>query len=86
MPSLATNYRILSTNLDYKGLEYVSTIEHLEYPIYGTQWHPEKPAYEWREWGGSRAAGIPHTPEAIALEHHTTGVFVGDGEGRGGGL
>jgi len=37
----------LSTNKDLKGVEFVSTIEGLELPLFGSQWHPEKPVFEW---------------------------------------
>ena len=33
---------ILSVNKDVNGLEFVSTIEAKNYPIFGTQFHPEK--------------------------------------------
>ena len=48
---------ILSVNKDVNGLEFVSTIEAKNYPIFGTQFHPEKNAYEW----APKYPGIPHT-------------------------
>jgi len=36
---------------------YASTIEGTKYPIYGSQFHPEKNTYEW------------YTVEAIPHEH-----------------
>ena len=30
-----------------RGVEYVSTIESKRHPFFGTQWHPEKPPYEF---------------------------------------
>lgn len=38
----------LTTNRDRGGKEFVSTIEGLKLPLYGAQWHPEKPVFEWR--------------------------------------
>lgn len=35
-------YKIVSTNKDRKGKEFVSTIEARDYPFYGVQWHPER--------------------------------------------
>jgi imidazoleglycerol phosphate synthase glutamine amidotransferase subunit HisH len=35
-------YKIISTNKDRKGKEFVSTIEARDYPFYGVQWHPER--------------------------------------------
>jgi len=37
-------FDVLSTNKDLKGVPFVSTIESKKYPIYATQWHPEKNA------------------------------------------
>ena len=52
-----TFWDILSVNKDVNGLEFVSTIEAKNYPIFGTQFHPEKNAYEW----APKYPGIPHT-------------------------
>uniref|UniRef100_A0A2P2I7W6 folate gamma-glutamyl hydrolase n=1 Tax=Hirondellea gigas TaxID=1518452 RepID=A0A2P2I7W6_9CRUS len=65
------NYDLLSTSFDFDNLEYISTIEHKHFPIFGTQWHPEKNPYEWK------FSTIPHSPEAIKLEHYVMEVFVG---------
>tara|TARA_B110000008_G_scaffold268135_1_gene295937 strand:- start:515 stop:1555 length:1041 start_codon:yes stop_codon:yes gene_type:complete len=35
-------YKIVSTSVDRKNREYVSTIEAYHYPFYGVQWHPER--------------------------------------------
>lgn len=35
-------YKIVSTSVDRKGKNYVSTIEGRFYPFYGVQWHPER--------------------------------------------
>ena len=43
---LASFFSVLSTNVDQVGQTFVSTIEAYDYPIYGTQWHPEKNAFE----------------------------------------
>jgi gamma-glutamyl hydrolase len=45
-PSLESFYSVLSTNRDRNGLEFVSTVESVNYPVYGTQWHPEKNIFE----------------------------------------
>ncbi|CAG2165230.1 unnamed protein product [Oppiella nova] len=46
---LKNKFKILSTNTDGKGVEFVSTWESVsgDPPIYGVQWHPEKNAYEY---------------------------------------
>jgi gamma-glutamyl hydrolase len=44
----------------------------LTVPLYslGTQWHPEKPPYEFG------IPEIPHTLDAIRVSQHTANVFV----------
>lgn len=39
---LSKFYKIVSTSVDRKEREYVSTIEAYHYPFYGVQWHPER--------------------------------------------
>ncbi len=36
-PVLSETFDILTTTLDRKGVEYVSTIEHKRFPFFGTQ-------------------------------------------------
>ncbi|KAL9646878.1 hypothetical protein ABK040_013738 [Willaertia magna] len=38
---------LLSTNKDKVGKEFISLYEHKRYPFYGSQFHPEKAAFEW---------------------------------------
>ena len=40
--NLNSMFKIISTNKDRKGKEFVSTIEARHYPFYGVQWHPER--------------------------------------------
>jgi len=40
--NLSKFYKIVSTSVDRKGRDYVSTIEGRFYPFYGVQWHPER--------------------------------------------
>ncbi len=57
-----------------KGVEYVSTIEHQWMPFFGTQWHPEKPPFEFSD------NTIPHSHEAIAVSQHLRcGLTAGSG-------
>jgi gamma-glutamyl hydrolase len=44
--SLSSFFNMLSTNVDGNGDEFVSTIEAFDYPIFGSQWHPEKNIFE----------------------------------------
>ncbi|XP_034003702.1 gamma-glutamyl hydrolase-like [Trematomus bernacchii] len=64
-------YKVLSTNTDGK-VEFVSTVEAYDYPIYGTQWHPEKNAFEWTR------PYIPHSPSAIKTTFYLAQFFVSE--------
>ncbi|CAI5496446.1 unnamed protein product [Closterium sp. Naga37s-1] len=65
-------FRILTTSVDRNGTEYVTTIEARNYPIYGTQWHPEKTAFEWG------LPHIPHSAHAVAACQATANFFVNE--------
>lgn len=44
-----------------------------DFPIYATQWHPEKNAFEWTR------PYIPHTPSAIKTTFYMAYFFVNEG-------
>ena len=46
-PQLSKSFKLLSTNVDRKGKPFGSSMEHVTLPIYATQFHPERPQYEW---------------------------------------
>jgi len=46
-PYLPSFYSVLSTNRDRNGKEFISLWEGKKYPVYGMQWHAEKPQFEW---------------------------------------
>jgi len=66
-------YRVLSTNVDRKQKEFLSTIEGIKYPIYGLQWHAEKPLFEWN----SREV-INHSTDAIKAMQFIADFFVSE--------
>ncbi|KAL7632891.1 UNVERIFIED_CONTAM: hypothetical protein RMT77_016798 [Armadillidium vulgare] len=66
--------KILSTSFDKSGVEYVSTIEHRQFPIFGTQWHPEKASFEWTT--DSNHNKIPHSLEASRAAQAMAESFV----------
>uniref|UniRef100_A0A8C6TEE3 folate gamma-glutamyl hydrolase n=1 Tax=Neogobius melanostomus TaxID=47308 RepID=A0A8C6TEE3_9GOBI len=64
-------YRVLSTNND-GPLEFISTFEAIDYPMYGVQWHPEKSPFEWnRDY-------YPHTANAVRVSFHFAEFFVSE--------
>ncbi|XP_074478296.1 gamma-glutamyl hydrolase-like isoform X3 [Sebastes fasciatus] len=64
-------YKVLSTNMDGEK-EFVSTVEAYDYPIYGTQWHPEKNAFEWKK------SYVPHSPSAVRTSYYMAEFFVNE--------
>lgn len=69
-PILDEWYTITSTSVDRNGTEYVSTVEGKKYPFTGTQWHPEKPPFEFG------MAEVPHSLAAIRVSQHLANVFI----------
>ncbi len=41
-------WKLISTSFCEDGTEFVATVESKDYPIFATQYHPEKNSYEWR--------------------------------------
>lgn len=66
-------FKVLTTNFDRKGNEFVSTMEGRKYPFYSTQWHPEKSAFEW-----TATKSIPHSLAAIQLAQYMSNFFVNE--------
>ncbi|KAG7527007.1 gamma-glutamyl hydrolase-like [Solea senegalensis] len=62
-------YKVLNTNTDGK-VEFVSTMEAYDYPIYAIQWHPEKNAFEWTK------PAVAHCPSAVKTSFLMAEFFV----------
>ncbi|CAG2113023.1 unnamed protein product, partial [Medioppia subpectinata] len=74
-PELKSTFKILSTNVDLNGVEFVSTWESVstERPIYGVIWHPEHNAYEF-----DSHKHIPHTANAVLVAQFMANFFVNE--------
>lgn len=70
IPLLGENWRMLNTAVDRKNVSYVATAEHKHYPFTATQWHPEKPPFEF----GMKV--IPHTLDAVAVSQALANAVV----------
>ncbi|XP_058834886.1 gamma-glutamyl hydrolase-like isoform X2 [Topomyia yanbarensis] len=70
---LDREWTVMSTNRDWNGLEFISSIEHKTLPFYGTQFHPEKNIYEW-----VRNKNISHTSNAIKATQYFADFFVNE--------
>lgn len=72
-PNLRSFYKVLSTNKDRNGKEFVSTIEANRYPIYGTQWHPEKTMFTW-----DLRLHVQHDTAAVRVSQHFANFLVAE--------
>lgn len=57
---VASRFTVLSTNVDRRGLRFVSAAEANELPITATQFHPEKPVFEW-----TTTEALPHDAASV---------------------
>lgn len=71
-PELSSFYDVLSTSNDRNGRTFVSAMEARRYPIYGTQFHPERNANEW----GDPNEPVDHSPAAVAAMQELAAFFV----------
>jgi len=64
-------YNILSVNQDRHNKTFISMMEGIKYPVYGAQWHAEKPEFEWNP-----AEVINHSADAIYSMQYFGRFFV----------
>jgi gamma-glutamyl hydrolase len=70
---LSTFFRALSTNFDSRQKEFISTFEAIKYPIYATQFHPERNAFEW-----DLNENLNHSTDAVEAMHYLAKFFVSE--------
>jgi len=76
-PLFGSWMRVISTNRDRKGREFISTIEHVRAPIYAAQWHPERPQFDWTLEYEGNPAGVNHAAEAVQAMQAVANFFLG---------
>ena len=69
--ALTGSYNLLATNWDAHGREYIALVEHKKYPIYASQFHPEKSGFEWSPY-----VPIPHSKNAISFMQYLANFFL----------
>jgi gamma-glutamyl hydrolase len=73
-PFLAGNFTVLATNMDVNGKEFVSLIEGYGFPVYASQFHPEKNQFEWSQtWASDPNA---HMPDATSSMQYLSDFVV----------
>mmetsp|Transcript_6683 Transcript_6683/g.15389 ORF Transcript_6683/g.15389 Transcript_6683/m.15389 type:complete len:312 (+) Transcript_6683:3-938(+) len=71
--NLEAFFKILSLNQDRNNVSFVSTMEGRDWPVYATQWHPEKNQFEW-----NNHECIDHSSEAISTMQYLADFFVNE--------
>jgi gamma-glutamyl hydrolase len=76
---LKSTVRVLSTNMDRKGAEFISSVEGITAPIYAVQYHPEKNIFEWGTYdSGAPYDVINHSPHAVIAAQSLANFFVAE--------
>merc|ERR1712156_303849 len=65
-------WKMLATGKDVNQLEFIALMEAHEYPIWASQFHPEKNPYEWTRHYNN----IPHSKEAMDVSAFFARYFV----------
>jgi gamma-glutamyl hydrolase len=72
---MKADYQIVTTNKDTNGTTFISAFESNDYPIYATQFHPEKNLFEFVLTKLKQRT--PHTENAIKVAQYFANFFVG---------
>lgn len=72
-PRLAAALVMAATNVDRAGSPFVSAWEGRAYPVTATQFHPERPIFEWK-----RGIGLNHAPDVVRANRYIADFFVDD--------
>jgi len=76
---LQSTVKVLSTNMDRKGREFISSVEGIEAPIYAVQYHPEKNIFEWGTYdSGAPYEVVNHGPDAVRVSQSLANFFVAE--------
>jgi hypothetical protein len=69
--NLGDFYLQLTSEKDRNGKTFVSTIEGAVYPIFGIQWHAEKPGFEW-----DSNEDLNHSVQSVVAMQYMANSFV----------
>uniref|UniRef100_A0A7S2RTC8 folate gamma-glutamyl hydrolase n=1 Tax=Mucochytrium quahogii TaxID=96639 RepID=A0A7S2RTC8_9STRA len=74
--NLSSFFRVTTTNIDKKGRPFVSTIEARDFPIYGVQWHPERPQFHFFRTAAEDP--VNHDIAAVQVNAWTASFFINE--------
>ncbi|XP_053212026.1 gamma-glutamyl hydrolase A-like [Panonychus citri] len=75
-PRIGDFFRTLAKSIDSNGIEFISLIESVDYPIYGLQFHPEKPAFE--PVISPDRSNTPHSLDAVLIGQFFANLFISE--------
>lgn len=59
------HWKVTSFAKDRKGIKFIASLEHRNYPFYGVQFHPEKTQFVWEKNKTEKEDVIPHSLHEI---------------------
>ena len=71
--NLRTNFTITSFTDNGNSTPYAASVEGTQMPVFGTQFHPEKPGFEW-----ANKANINSSSQAVELQQYYANFFVNE--------
>ncbi|XP_071830449.1 gamma-glutamyl hydrolase-like [Apostichopus japonicus] len=71
--SMKSTYKMVSISKNDDGREFVSVIEGNVYPLFGVQFHPEKPIFAW-----SPNTKVKHDALSVAVSRYFGDFFVSE--------
>ncbi|XP_053212260.1 gamma-glutamyl hydrolase A-like [Panonychus citri] len=75
-PRIGKFFKTLGRSVDRDGIEFISVIESVDYPIYGLQFHPEKPAFE--PVISDDRSNTPHSLDAVLIGQFFANFFISE--------
>lgn len=73
--NISDNFRKVSTNT-FGGHHFVSTVEHKNYPFFGSAWHPEKNQFEFVV--NAHKGNLSHSLEAVQVGQFFANFIVNE--------
>jgi gamma-glutamyl hydrolase len=73
-------FSVAATGIDRKGGTFSALVAGKTYPVWGSQFHPEKNNFEWYS---GEAVPIPHSANAVLTSQHFANFFVNEARKSG---
>jgi len=78
-PHVTDFFEVIATSADRLGVEFLTLMEGKQLPFYGSQFHPEKNAFEWdQSWEKDVNGSVVQGRDAIQAVTFLADFFVGE--------